>query len=62
MKDLNTNQDLVTIAEFAQRIRLSKQRLYQLWNVGKAGFLTDTRRTAQARYLYLDQGCRSTVA
>jgi len=61
MGQMRINPDLVTVAEFARQIRLSKQRLYQLWDAGKgptrierAGLAAD-----QPRYLIpLEEGLR----
>ncbi len=53
MEPLRINPDLVTIANFAQKIGLSKQRLYQLWTAGKGPPRIDTGEMAVGRPRYL---------
>jgi len=53
MEPLRINPDLVTIANFSQKIDLSKQRIYQLWTAGKGPPRIDTSETAVGRPRYL---------
>jgi len=53
MEPLRINPDLVTIANFSQKIDLSKQRIYQLWTAGKGPPRIDTSEMAVGRPRYL---------